>query len=398
VPLVFDKRGQLAGRPGVHALVAGVSAYPHLPGGAGPAAPQPLGLQQLTSTALSAFRVHEWLLERRDKLLAPLATVRLLLAPSADELAAEPALGQLAPFDVSLDAFRREAAAWRDDAASDRGSVTFFYFAGHGVQRTKDDAALLLEDFGDGLGDVLDKCINMYNVYNGMAPSPSFPSIARTQLYFVDACRVRPAEFSQYESLETSRVWPVELSGRDDRRAPTTYATVPGALAYGLPAQQSFFSRALIDCLNGDAAEAIEENGAERWCVSVNSLHAELADAMRTQAAGNVDDDPDFRSDGRGEDFVVHYLDGVPTVRLELLVDPDAALPCTSVTILNDVNEEVLSLAPPLTPNPYECPLPAGVYTIRADVTPPRPPYVSVPGRARGILPPGARRTFRMTP
>src|SRR5437588_42841 len=37
--LIFDRRNELQGGPGLHALIAGVSSYPHLPGGTGTPAP-----------------------------------------------------------------------------------------------------------------------------------------------------------------------------------------------------------------------------------------------------------------------------------------------------------------------------------------------------------------------
>lgn len=42
--LIFDKRNELQGQPGLHALIAGVSSYPHLLGGTGIPAPESLAL------------------------------------------------------------------------------------------------------------------------------------------------------------------------------------------------------------------------------------------------------------------------------------------------------------------------------------------------------------------
>src|SRR4051794_1449431 len=90
--LLFDQRDQLQGRPGLHALIAGASFYRHLPGGGGAPAEKTYGLKQLSSTALTAYRVYQWILQRKDQLPVPLATVRLLLSPSQAELDAEPGM------------------------------------------------------------------------------------------------------------------------------------------------------------------------------------------------------------------------------------------------------------------------------------------------------------------
>jgi hypothetical protein len=74
--LVFDQRGELSQGPGLHALIAGVSAYRHLPGGAGPIARRTFGFSQRHTAARTAFRIRTWLEERRERLPVPLATIR----------------------------------------------------------------------------------------------------------------------------------------------------------------------------------------------------------------------------------------------------------------------------------------------------------------------------------
>jgi hypothetical protein len=81
----------------LHAVLIGVSAYPHLPNGGGAPAPKSFGLKQLSSSALSAFRMHEWLTGAATKLPLPLGSVELLVSPSAGELAAEPRLAGRTP-------------------------------------------------------------------------------------------------------------------------------------------------------------------------------------------------------------------------------------------------------------------------------------------------------------
>src|SRR4051812_36490679 len=79
--LIFDRRVELGDGPGVHALIAGVSRYPHLLGGEGPVARQTFGLHQIQAAAPAATRISSWLVSHSEYLPVPLATVRLLLSP-----------------------------------------------------------------------------------------------------------------------------------------------------------------------------------------------------------------------------------------------------------------------------------------------------------------------------
>src|SRR5205085_5850611 len=156
---------------------------------------------QLSSTSLTAYKIYQWLLERQARLPLPLATVRLLLSPSNEEAAQIGAeLNQLGVTACTRQNFAAEARQWRTDASSHNENVTFFYFAGHGVQRSKNDGVLLLEDFGDPAEGTLHNAAEIINIFNGMAPPASVQQkMARTQFYFVDACRVLPSAFKNFE-------------------------------------------------------------------------------------------------------------------------------------------------------------------------------------------------------
>ena len=126
--LIFDNRANLQGQPSLHVLIAGVSAYQNLPKQTEPLKPENFGLRQLSSTALTAYQVYRWVLDHQQNVPVPLATCRLLLSPSLDEVAAEPALNELAD-PCTLNNFLVEAAGWRNDAGLNEGNITFFYFA-----------------------------------------------------------------------------------------------------------------------------------------------------------------------------------------------------------------------------------------------------------------------------
>ena len=390
--LIVDNRPQLQGKPGLHAIIAGVSAYRHLPGGGDTAALNSYGMEQLSSTSLTAYKIYQWLLERQARLPLPLATVRLLLSPSNEEAAQIGAeLNQLGVTACTRQNFAAEARQWRTDASSHNENVTFFYFAGHGVQRSKNDGVLLLEDFGDPAEGTLHNAAEIINIFNGMAPPASVQQkMARTQFYFVDACRVLPSAFKNFERMTVPDIFNVELSGADDRRAPIFFATIPGIKAYALKNEQTLFSRALLKCLSGAAGEPTEDaQGNVVWHVSVQSLNKALDGFFPTLTA-IPDADQAFSMGGYPTgDPTIHFLDAPPSVEVVLEVDPQEALPFTRVVIMDiKSGQPVQALPSPLDPHPFKCEVPAGIYSINATIEPSNPLYVNRKGEPRLLLPP----------
>ncbi len=360
----FDNRANLQGQPDLHVLIAGVSTYQNLPKQNDPLTPESFGMRQLSSTALTKYKIYRWLLDHQQNFPVPLATCRLLLSPSPDEVAVEPGLKGLAE-PCTLNNFLVAANDWRTDASSHQENVTFFYFAGHGVQRTKDDSVLLLEDFDGRIGGLLRNAVDTNNIFKGMAKSNTYPNMAQTQLYFIDACRDFLSAFKNFEPESTTPVFRVQLSGEDKRTAPIFYA-------------------------NGDAGELKEVNGQERWHISVHSLNAALEtkidDWNKTLGAQQ-----DFILGGLVANTPTHFLDLTPLVEIVLEVVPLDALNCTRIKVLDDQGVPIPEPVPfPVLPNlhPYRCKWIAGFYTISAEIDPPDQRYINFPGRARPVMPP----------
>ena len=395
--LVFDNRHNLQpGESGIHALIAGVSYYKHLPGGDGPPAKHNWGLPQLSATALTGYKIYRWLIDRRKQLSKKLATVRLLLSPSAAEapkitegmaeirqaLTGEGVTLIDTPSPCTLENFTAEARDWREDAISDidDSNMTFFYFAGHGIQRKNNDPVLLLEDFGNPRAGMVAKTVEFNALFEGMVPlRDPLRKMARTQLYFVDACRVRPEDLSQFHFPSIADIFDVELGGEDKRSAPVFYATVSNTKAYAKSGQQTLFSEALIDCLDGFAGTATNEEDADgyaKYAVSIYSLAEALNAKMESIRSLNVDQE--FYPTSAGRDDVIVNLTKPPEVECTLHVEPDPAARLVSVNLQDSLGALVpgWSLAP-VDPNPYRGPLRAGFYHLEAKiVNPPQPPYV----------------------
>ena len=394
--LVFNNKNNLQGKPGIHALIAGVSRYRHLPGGEGPPAENDWGLPQLSATALTGYKIYRWLIDRRHQLPKKLATVRLLLSPSDAEapkiaqgmaeirqaLEGEGVDLQDSASPCTLEAFTAEARRWRKDAISDTHdeNVTFFYFAGHGIQRKNNDPILLLEDFGNPDAGLVAKTVDFNSFFEGMAP-PRDPQkkIARTQLYFVDACRVRPDDLNKYQFPSIADILDVELGGVDNRSAPVFYATVSNTKAYARTGEQTLFSEGLIECLDGYAGTATNQEDAQgyaKYSVTIYSLSKALN--AKVESIKSLKVDQEFYPTGSGKDATIVNLLRPPEVQCTLHVEPEPAARLVSVNLQYPAGGQVegWSLSP-VEPHPYRGQLRAGIYALEARITnPPQPPYV----------------------
>jgi len=377
--LVFDDRARLGNTPGLHALLAGVGMYPHLPRGGAQPAPKDFGMGQLKSPALTAYQLCQWLIRRKDNLPVPLATCRLLLSPTAEEIVAEAALGNNIQR-CTWDNFVQEAKAWRKDAGTSPQNQTFFYFGGHGVQRSRTDSVMLMQDFGDGMGGTLHRGAALENIFSAMAPTFNWPNIARTQFYFVDACRAQPESFKDSELLKVPDVMDVDVGGRDDRRAPIFFASVAGASAYALDGKPTLFGLALKNSLEGDGADLRDDgNGGGEWVVTSHSLDKALS-AQLILLNKKHGADQDSRMGGIASDADLHRLDGPPAIDVAMEIDPVAALACTTLHVEHpETNAPACQLPVPMNPHPYVQQLAAGYYRLRASIAPPTPPYFDVP-------------------
>ncbi len=389
---IIDRRPEFVDKPGTHALIVGVSAYSHLEGGTGTQANNTYGLKQLSSTALTAYKVFSWLQE--CKLETPLVTCRLLLSSSPIEQDIETGLRDLrGSYPATRDHFDCAAYGWRDDAESHKKNVTFFYFAGHGIQQINStnykDPILLMEDFGRDKYKTLGNTVDTQNLVDGMKDVS-----ARTQMYFFDCCRNFLDELKNIRS-DVPPVWDAKLGVKDDRLAPVFYAALLGDVAYGIKGEQTYFGEALLKCLEGGAGECKEFekfDGEERWYISIDTLCGKIktqVNDLNKRKSRNQDIEVD-RTRNRDEEEYICFLDGPPSVDVIFKVEPPEARQYTRVEIFNDNKEEVTESEPPipLEPHPYSGRLDAGYYTINARIKPPQRNFQDYLGKHRPVMPP----------
>lgn len=319
----FQAGGDVPGS-GMHALLIGVSDYPFI---------ESVGMRDLSGPSLSMIALADWLVANQDVLAVPLKSVRLLVSPLESEIALRPELK--ARPRARLEQIRAAARAWQHDAAAAADGATLFYFAGHGIQRSKGDSVLLLEDFLDPAAVTrLERSIGVNNIYNGMGNFRGFPTLAGTQFYFIDACRsdLDKLQLADFEEQEPSPLFMVERGGVDDRTAPIFFGAASGKPAWTQAGVGTLFWQDLHACLDGLAAEKRRlDDGASEWVVTVGQLSDSLGKLVNRFNAARGAAIRSFNLDkfsATALDTVLRRLDKAPLVpcSIELLPSEAAGL------------------------------------------------------------------------
>jgi hypothetical protein len=395
--LIIDNRNEpeMIGQPGLHIFIAGVSHYPHLLDDGENLVLKDFRMPQLSSTALSAFKIYQWLLNPNGRLPLPIATCRVLLSPSATEKTLLESAG-FAIDECSRENFELEIQQWQKDAAGNKNNITIFYFAGHGIRRSTDkDTIMLLSDFGNPDEELFANTAGVSNIFDGMAPGDDFSplaNIARTQFYFIDCCRNSPEKLKDYEPLEVPKIFKPVL-GIEDRHAPMFFAALSGTQAFALTDEQTFFSKALIECLKGGAGDDSgkrDENGKTIWHVSTATLNRVLSDSFKEVANLFTPSQEVSVSGENGGDRTINWLDDPPIVKAKVKVIPGLAI--------NNVKVEFVDFD--RNPSPHEldasendlirCRIKAGFYRVNARIEPPNANYMDLldSGDPRKVAPP----------
>jgi Caspase domain len=380
--------------PGLHALIIGISDYSKLPEGPGNSQIG-LGLTKLASPALSAFRLYEWLVNPPGgtSLAVPLKTVRLLLAPSATEIAAEQKLGAVRGLDnnpierPTRRTVQLAAMAWRDDATSLRKDLTLFYFTGHGIRTTGEEAVMLFDDFGDESFPKFANCAEVGRLRQAMAPSRSRPEIARTQFYFVDCCRNLPEQVKDLDNPQIADLFDVDLNIDETGRAtPTYFATPNGSTALSRDGDTTVFCEALLHALEHGASspEDADAGQPERWPVTDTSLKTGIKRYLQRRYHGKA---PEVWQGGTTANPTLHYLAAAPSVEFDLEVVPDTLAGKARVAFIdvNAARDDASSL--PLETTKLTPEIPAGVYRMKVvfDHKPGEPPPKPAVSKAKPV-------------
>jgi hypothetical protein len=101
--------------PGVHALIIGISAYPHLRDGGGSPAEDDGQMGQLEVSAKTAAKIFDWVKKRGTVSGALVKSCRLLLAPRPGEKLEVEELTQSHYADATFESIRAATKAWGNE-------------------------------------------------------------------------------------------------------------------------------------------------------------------------------------------------------------------------------------------------------------------------------------------
>lgn len=319
--LVFPPQPPLLG-PQTHVLIIGVGRYRHLRGGAGPvtAGVPPLG--QLVSPPVSARALADWFTSRKhDNPTAPLGSVELVLSDSKGQMYVPSGGGDPIPIeDATMQNIEVAFNAWHDRCNAHEANVAIFYFCGHGLQ--KDVTVLLPENFAQNPNSKWKEAIDFDRSYRGMASC-----LARTQYYVVDACREWTSSMLQDLDVGGQTLKDSIVSKQRQRTAPKLFATANTLPAFGDTGGVSRVTSALIECLNGGAAD--KQSG--KWVIDTNHLGESVRKLVAQQNLKRPREEWQLVDPAGGEHAVgpqiLHVLaaDVVPEVWVSFCCEPDAA-------------------------------------------------------------------------
>lgn len=310
--------------PGLHALIIGVGAYPHLRGGEfyveGDSRSD--NFAQLSSPPHSAYALAHWLSTvQSTEAAAPLASLELLVsAPPGFEHGYESLTvkAKQATFEEIRDAFER----WRKHCDEDEANIALFYFCGHGYAFGQQAPVLMPEDFGSRPGTFFENGIDLDTTMQAVAEFR-----AATQIFLIDACREKldtSADFQRGRGLAQARN--PSFDPAPDRAI--VYSAQYDRRAFGRPGVPTTFTESLVQALGGLGAAP-----GDRWCIDLESLPAALAKLVRwnTPPAGPDDgrDDtweqkPSYQVSGPGRPL--RLLKAPPEVPFRIAVQPTDAM------------------------------------------------------------------------
>lgn len=367
------------GGPVTRALVIGVSRYPYAHGPAATERGSQSGITDLSSAARSASAFAAWLMTEYRQPDKPLAHLNVLLSP-ADGEALDPAVASRLGADPSAYAATQSAVksavvALREDCRNRPDDIVMVYIAGHGVQLSKHDAIVLLEDYAAGHhARELEGAIDALGCQRGF-DGDGFPA---TQFWFVDACRQPPAVARRFESLDGAAISLDEPLGRVDS-TPVFLASSTRQAAFAEIGGTSLFSQALLWALSGGAAVGAD-SVCDEWHVRTSSLIDQLGPHVR-RLADNYAAEQHVDVTGRPGPGLAHRFEQAPSCELSISVAPTEAATATTARLTHgDTNIEY-----PLSPTwPLTGLVPAGLYIL--DVVS-QAPYLSRPKPLHALPP-----------
>lgn len=278
----------LEGRPATHALVIGVSDYPHLRGGRSETAPDHFGLGQLAVSALTAYRFFEWLRDEYNYETAQIGSVHLLLAPNVEELTTTRGMvGAFGPavFDtceLALNKWRQRLSGLGATAAESR---SVFFFSGHGLEISQQQQILLPGDYLNPDLPSVNRAMSTLNIKQGLLPLDVVD-----QFFFIDACRNGSRQLGG-RVVEGSAIFDVFPPDENNGSVNSVimYGTSSGAQSWQ-PARVgegiSLYGQALLEAVGGGAPVDEAEDPPLVWFTDVATYtNQQISNLLRQRGA-----------------------------------------------------------------------------------------------------------------
>ena len=239
---------------GTHALLIGVSEYPHLeyrPGEQrrGTKAADTGGMGQLAVSALTAARVFDWLRTAPSFAGLPIKSCRLHLSPRPSEEADVKRLAQDWYGDADLVTLRKATEDWGNAlpnrAGGEARNIALFFYSGHGVEHAAEPALfasdILNPDIAKGSANAL-SFFALWQSVRTYGVSDAF--------FFIDACRNAP-ELAKRLNIVGSRILDTaDEPGPAPESVNWLLATRLGDFAYQLAgAEATFYGQSLVEGL-----------------------------------------------------------------------------------------------------------------------------------------------------
>ena len=165
---------------------------------------------------------------------------------------------------------------WAARCHSSPDNVAIFYFCGHGIGTPDDRLLLLPGDFG----------ANPYNLWNdaidwGTTRIGMYDCRAQTQWHFLDCCRETPvlAIYNKHANRSMGRSLKSRVTNQPEPAVSQAFkACGEGQTAHGPQSAKSYFTEALLDCLE---RFGVSHHDGNRWVVVTNSLADSLDRRMQ---------------------------------------------------------------------------------------------------------------------
>ncbi len=280
--------------PATHAFVMGVGAYPFAKPDQG-TKPELRTVRDLPSAADSAKLMCDWLLDNRDKLVKPLASLEVLISDpggAANRYVPRHAALTDSPIDaVTDDMVELAGERWVEALGKTPGNVAFFYACGHGAN-VASQPVVFLSDLNERPAGKAWSHLNVGQVGLALRQMQGLES----GFLFVDACgeSVKNFTLAVMNGMQGTQFISVDLPSPTDRdKVCVLFAASTGLLAHDAATDALLefegrledakdirigrFTQTLLKGLGG--ASARWKNG--KWIIDGSNLSSDFKDLQR---------------------------------------------------------------------------------------------------------------------